>query len=285
MPAASARPRPLVPAASCSSAPAPPRSIRRCCPGGVLNDGGSVVFNNAAAITETGTITGPGTVTVSGPGTVTLAGGADYTGGTTLSGGTLELGTAGAANSGGITFARQRRPGHRHHHRAHERHLRLLVWRHHRLRGLPRLAARCPRGRGRYRRGHDLAGGLYAGHRGCEHRQPASDHRPRRHGRAGHPVLRRRQPDPDPGWRGRRREPGCRRPGDGARERRHRRAAGPLDRRAAYRTRSPSASRPGAAGPPGGRRARRGRARHAGCCSRPTTRCCSMAGSCSRDSW
>ena len=47
---------------------------------------------------------GPGSVVINGAGTVTLTGANTYTGGTTLSAGTLELGNAGAAGTGAITF-------------------------------------------------------------------------------------------------------------------------------------------------------------------------------------
>lgn len=72
--------------------------------GDVIDDG-ALVFNRSDAVTYSGIISGTGTVTQAGAGTLTLTSDSTYTGGTTISAGTLQLGAGGATGSvvGNIT--------------------------------------------------------------------------------------------------------------------------------------------------------------------------------------
>jgi autotransporter-associated beta strand protein len=72
--------------------------------GVTLNDAGVTVevTNPAAALTLSGTLTGPGALVKTGPGTLTLSGAGSYGGGTVISNGALRLNNATAA-SGGLT--------------------------------------------------------------------------------------------------------------------------------------------------------------------------------------
>jgi autotransporter-associated beta strand protein len=72
------------------------------------NGGGTISVSNSAStiLTESGTITGASGLTKTGSGTLALSGANDYTGDTTLSGGTLSLGSRGAIGTvGTINFA------------------------------------------------------------------------------------------------------------------------------------------------------------------------------------
>ena len=72
-------------------------------PGNVIDNGG-MAFNRSDAVTYSGTISGTGSVTKSGAGSLTLTAANSYSGGTTLSTGTLILnsGTAGVSASSAI---------------------------------------------------------------------------------------------------------------------------------------------------------------------------------------
>jgi len=71
-----------------------------------ITDNGSVVFNRTAALTFGNVISGTGSVTQSGTGATTLAGSNSYSGGTTISGGTLSLANANAiGTTGTITMS------------------------------------------------------------------------------------------------------------------------------------------------------------------------------------
>ena len=72
--------------------------------GNVANNG-SLVFNRSDAVVFPGTISGSGSVTQAGAGTTVLTSNNTYTGGTTLSAGTLQLGNGGTSGSivGNIT--------------------------------------------------------------------------------------------------------------------------------------------------------------------------------------
>jgi len=64
--------------------------------GSVVNHG-SLVYNNVNNVTN-GAVTGVGSVVVNGPGAVVLAGLSSYSGGTTINGGTLQIGNGGAGS-------------------------------------------------------------------------------------------------------------------------------------------------------------------------------------------
>ncbi len=66
--------------------------------GNILNDS-ALIFSRTAALPYGGVISGTGTVTKSGSGTLTLTGENTYLGGTTISAGTLQLGSGGTAGS------------------------------------------------------------------------------------------------------------------------------------------------------------------------------------------
>lgn len=66
--------------------------------GNVTVGGSSLVFNRTGTVTN-GVISGTGSVTVQGGGTVVLPGNNTYTGGTTVNGSTLQIGTGGATGS------------------------------------------------------------------------------------------------------------------------------------------------------------------------------------------
>jgi autotransporter-associated beta strand protein len=66
---------------------------------GDVADRGVLAFNRADAVTFDGMISGTGAVNQLGPGTTTLSGANTYTGGTTISAGTLQLGNGGTSGS------------------------------------------------------------------------------------------------------------------------------------------------------------------------------------------
>lgn len=71
---------------------------------GAIADNGWLVANGTGTVTLAGTITGSGTVEKGGIGTLILTGGNSYSGGTTLTAGTLDIATVGAAGTGAIAF-------------------------------------------------------------------------------------------------------------------------------------------------------------------------------------
>ncbi len=67
---------------------------------GNIVDNAALVFNRSNALTYGGVISGSGSLTkIGGRGTLTLTGDSSYTGGTIISGGTLQLGNGGASGS------------------------------------------------------------------------------------------------------------------------------------------------------------------------------------------
>ena len=66
---------------------------------GNIVDNGALVFNRSNNLTYAGTISGTGSLTKLGAGTLTLTADNTYTGVTTISGGTLQLGNGGTAGS------------------------------------------------------------------------------------------------------------------------------------------------------------------------------------------
>ncbi len=72
--------------------------------GAIDTDGGLLTINNSAAATQTGAIAGNGGLTKTGNGTFTLSQPNNYTGATTVNGGTLQLGAANRlANGSAVT--------------------------------------------------------------------------------------------------------------------------------------------------------------------------------------
>ncbi|MBS7791996.1 autotransporter-associated beta strand repeat-containing protein [Roseococcus sp. SDR] len=71
--------------------------------GAVINDG-ALVFDRSDALTVANSISGSGTVTQAGGGVLTLSSANSYSGGTSISAGTLALGDLGAIGSGAVTF-------------------------------------------------------------------------------------------------------------------------------------------------------------------------------------
>ena len=69
---------------------------------GNVADNSALVFNDQAALTYTGVISGSGSVAQIGGGTLTLTGSNTYSGGTTVNGGTLQLGDGTGAGSEGL---------------------------------------------------------------------------------------------------------------------------------------------------------------------------------------
>ena len=67
-----------------------------------IANAGTIDFTGISNVSITGVISGNGSVTKSGTGTVTLSGANTYSGGTTVTAGTLKLGSATAAGSGAI---------------------------------------------------------------------------------------------------------------------------------------------------------------------------------------
>jgi len=66
---------------------------------GNIANNSALTFNRSNALTYAGVISGTGSLTKSGAGTLTLSGDSTYTGGTTISAGTLQIGNAGATGS------------------------------------------------------------------------------------------------------------------------------------------------------------------------------------------
>ena len=66
---------------------------------GDIVDNGALIFNRSNAVTYDGTISGTGTLTKQGASTLTLTGNNIYTGGTTISAGTLIIGNGGTTGS------------------------------------------------------------------------------------------------------------------------------------------------------------------------------------------
>ncbi|VXC44750.1 Outer membrane autotransporter protein [Bosea sp. 125] len=75
--------------------------------GGIVIDGGTLIFNQASAVTVDNIISGGGRIEKQGAGTLTLSGSNTYTGGTTLTAGTLSISSNANLGdaAGGITFA------------------------------------------------------------------------------------------------------------------------------------------------------------------------------------
>ena len=71
---------------------------------GAITDNGTLEFRHAHRFVEAGLISGSGNVLQDGAGTTVLSATNTYSGGTYLSGGTLELQTPGAIGSGAVTF-------------------------------------------------------------------------------------------------------------------------------------------------------------------------------------
>ena len=70
--------------------------------GGIVGnviDGGNLAFNRSDAVTFSGNVSGTGTLRHNGPGSLTLTGTNTYTGGTTISAGTLQVGDGGTSGS------------------------------------------------------------------------------------------------------------------------------------------------------------------------------------------
>ena len=66
---------------------------------GDLADNGNLSFNRSDAVAFTGTVSGTGGLSQIGPGTLTLTGADTYIGGTTISAGTLQVGSGGTSGS------------------------------------------------------------------------------------------------------------------------------------------------------------------------------------------
>ena len=71
---------------------------------GPITDSGTLQFRHSGTFVEAGVISANGNVVQSGPGTTVLTATNTYSGGTYLSGGTLEAQTPGAIGSGAVTF-------------------------------------------------------------------------------------------------------------------------------------------------------------------------------------
>ncbi|MFM8497300.1 MAG: beta strand repeat-containing protein [Planctomycetia bacterium] len=73
--------------------------------GGAVSNGGALVFNRSDALTVSSVISGTGSLTQAGPGATVLTGGNTYTGATTISSGTLQVGNGGSGSTIGGTGA------------------------------------------------------------------------------------------------------------------------------------------------------------------------------------
>jgi fibronectin-binding autotransporter adhesin len=74
--------------------------------GGYLIDNGSAIFSGSTAITLAGTLSGAGTITEEGTGSLVISGVASaFAGSVVISGGTVELATAGGVGKSSVTFA------------------------------------------------------------------------------------------------------------------------------------------------------------------------------------
>ena len=71
---------------------------------GAIDDEGTLVFDRSGNLTISDTITGGGAVIQNGPGTTLLSAQNSFSGGTTLKGGTLDVGALNGAGTGAITF-------------------------------------------------------------------------------------------------------------------------------------------------------------------------------------
>ena len=71
--------------------------------GGAVANGGALVFNRSGSVTVPGVISGTGSLTQAGPGATVLTGGNTYTGATTISSGTLQVGSGGSGSTLGGT--------------------------------------------------------------------------------------------------------------------------------------------------------------------------------------
>ena len=71
---------------------------------GAIADNGILAVTSTGAITLAGTISGTGVVQQAGSGTLTLSGANSYSGGTTLTAGTLDVAALGGAGTGAIAF-------------------------------------------------------------------------------------------------------------------------------------------------------------------------------------
>lgn len=66
---------------------------------GNISNNGALVFNRSGSLTFDGLVSGTGTLTQAGPGTLVLTGNHSYSGGTSISAGTLQLGAGGTSGS------------------------------------------------------------------------------------------------------------------------------------------------------------------------------------------
>ncbi|WP_303795107.1 autotransporter-associated beta strand repeat-containing protein, partial [Sandarakinorhabdus limnophila] len=72
---------------------------------GNITNSGALVFNRSDSLVYSGSISGSGSLNKSGAGTLTLTGANTYTGDTTISAGSLIIGTAGTAGAGALSIA------------------------------------------------------------------------------------------------------------------------------------------------------------------------------------
>ena len=65
---------------------------------GAVSNSGALVFNRSGSLTVANAISGAGSLTQAGPGTTVLTGSSNYTGATTISSGTLQVGSGGSGS-------------------------------------------------------------------------------------------------------------------------------------------------------------------------------------------